>query len=64
MATARGFKPKTELAPKEKLKVAYFHLLRGVAQQTLADMFDVNSGRVAEAVSEVRKVIGLKGDSA
>jgi hypothetical protein len=62
MAVARGFEPKGALTPQEKIKVAYFHLLRGVAQQTLADMFDVNGGRVAEAVADVRKAVGWEGE--
>src|SRR5262245_51280049 len=62
MALARGFEPKTDLTPHEKIKVAYFHLLRGIAQHTLADMFDVNGGRVAEAVGAVRKAVGLEDE--
>ncbi|RPH76005.1 hypothetical protein EHM76_00190 [bacterium] len=60
MAMARSFEPKGDLTPEEKIKVAYFHLLRGIAQHTLADMFDVNQGRVAEAVADIRKAVGLE----
>jgi hypothetical protein len=55
----RGFEPKTDLTPIEKLKVAYFHEVRGIDQHTLADMFDVNMGRVNEALQKIRATIGL-----
>ena len=54
---ARPPKNKTALTPNEKIKVAYFHLSRGVAQHLLADMFEVNAGRIAEAVEAVRKAV-------
>jgi hypothetical protein len=59
MTEARGYERKGYLTPEEKLKVAYFHLLRGVAQSVLADMFDVNPGRAAEAVEQVREALGF-----
>lgn len=61
----RGHAPKAALTPEEKLKAAYFYLVRGVDQHTLADLFGVNGGRIAEAVIEVRKAIGMpvKGDA-
>lgn len=55
MATARGHEPKTDLLPSERLKCAYFHLVRGWSQQDLADLFNVNSARVNEAIDAVRK---------
>jgi hypothetical protein len=57
MTVSKLHEEKTTLLPMEKLKVAYFHLLRGVPQHVLADMFDVNAGRVAEAIGEIRKAI-------
>ena len=60
MAVARGFVPKTDLTPEEKLAAAYSHLLCGVAQHDIAALYRVNSGRVAEAVSDVR--IALQWD--
>ena len=57
MAIARGFNPNTKLNPMQKLTCAYFHLIRGLAQQDLADLFGVNAGRVNEAISEIRAVI-------
>lgn len=60
MVDRRGFETKTELTPREKLKVAYFYEIRGVTMHVLADMFEVNSGRVAEAITEIRKAIGLR----
>ena len=58
MTERRGFEGKTELTPREKLKVAYFYFIRGVAQHVLADMFEVNAGRINEAVNAVRQAIG------
>ena len=52
-------KDKTALTSEEKLKAAYFHIVRGVDQHVLADMFNVNPGRIAEAVSAVRVAIGM-----
>ena len=57
MTEARGYERKANLTPDEKLKAAYFYLLRGVAQNVLADLFDVNSGRMAEAVEAVREAV-------
>jgi hypothetical protein len=58
MAIARGFTPKAALSPAEKLTVAYFHLVRGIAQHDLASLQGVNPGRVAEAIADVRTAIG------
>ena len=60
MTEKRGYEFKTQLTPREKLKVAYFHDVRGVAQHVLADMFEVNSGRIAEAIAKVREATGWK----
>jgi len=57
---ARRGNSKTALTPLEKLKAAYFYEVRGVAQHVLADMFEVNAGRIAEAITDVRKAVGLK----
>lgn len=61
MTEARGYERKGYLTPEEKLKVAYFHLLRGIAQSVLADMFDVNPGRAAEAVEQVKGALEWNG---
>ena len=58
MTERRGYTPKTQLTPEEKLKAAYFYLIRGVAQHVLADMFEVNPGRIADAITAVRAAIG------
>jgi hypothetical protein len=58
MTERRGFASKTELTPREKIKVAYFYFVRGVAQHVLADMFEVNAGRINEAISVVREAVG------
>jgi hypothetical protein len=54
---ARGHTLKTSLTREEKLKCIYFHEIRGVPQSVLADMFDVNPGRVAEAIAEIRAAL-------
>lgn len=61
MATARGFERKASLTPQEKLTCAYFHLLRGLAQQDLADLYGVNSARVNDAIMDVRAVLEWPG---
>jgi hypothetical protein len=57
MSQRRGFEEKTDLTAREKLKAAYFHEIRGVAQHVLADMFEVNIGRINEAIMNIRKAI-------
>lgn len=57
MTEARGYTRKANLTPEEKVKAAYFYLIRGIAQQVLADIFDVNMGRVNEAVDAVRGAV-------
>ena len=59
MTEARDYERKAYLTPEEKLKVAYFHMLRGVAQHVLADMFDVNPARVNDAVASARLTFGF-----
>ena len=59
---ARGFQPKTELTPEEKIVAAYMYHWRGVDQHVIADFFRVNHGRVNEAIMEVRKAVGLNGE--
>ena len=46
---------KKALTPQERIKCAYLHLLRGVPQQDLAVAFEVNGGRVNEAVKAILK---------
>jgi hypothetical protein len=53
----RGFAVKTALTAREKLKAAYLHEVRGIDQHVLADIFEVNVGRINEAIMEVRKAI-------
>lgn len=57
MTEARHYDRKASLTPEEKLRAAYLHLIRGIAQHVLADVFDVNAGRIAEAVADVRKAL-------
>jgi DNA-directed RNA polymerase specialized sigma24 family protein len=54
--------PKTALTPVEKIKAAYLHLVRGVTQQDIAVAFEVNSGRVNEAIMDVRAAVGMAPD--
>lgn len=43
------------LSPEDKVKVAYFYLVKKIPQSDLADLMDVNSGRISEAVKTVRE---------
>lgn len=54
---ARGHIEKASLTPREKLKVAYAHLIFGVSQHALAGLFEVNPGRVSEAIMEIKAVV-------
>jgi hypothetical protein len=45
---------KPYLTQREVLIVAYAHLISGVDQQTLAAIYNVNQGRISEAVTVVR----------
>jgi hypothetical protein len=47
----------SRLTPREKLKVGYFYEMSGIAQHVLVDMFEVNSGRIAEAIVAVHQAI-------
>lgn len=60
----RGFEPKPTLTPEEKIKAAAAHDLLGVDQHVLAFIFGVNQGRVAEAITEIRKAAGFPLKSA
>jgi DNA-directed RNA polymerase specialized sigma24 family protein len=48
------------LKPRDKIKVAYLHEVRGIAQHVLAEIFEVNPGRVNTAIQDVRKAVGLR----
>ena len=41
---------------EQKLTAAYMYIVRGVSQQDLAAIYNVNSGRIAEAVQAARSV--------
>jgi hypothetical protein len=61
MVIARGATGASDkLYPGDKLKIAYFHLVKGIAQHTLADMFNVNPGRIAEAIKPIAKAAGYE----
>jgi hypothetical protein len=48
------------LSAEEKLRAAHAYLVYGVEQHVLAMIFGVNSGRIAEAVKEVRIACGFE----
>jgi hypothetical protein len=56
-AKPRLHQDKTQLNPQEKLLVAYMHECRHIEQQDLAVIFNVNSGRINEAIMAIRKAI-------
>ncbi len=58
----RRMAQKTDLTPDEKLLCAVAYLLEDVSQQVLAMLYRVNSGRVNEAIMEVREAIGWDRD--
>ncbi len=51
--------PKRSLTPQEKIKAAYLHEVRGIQQSDIAVAFEVNIGRVNEALMEIRQAVGL-----
>lgn len=53
----RGHEQKTDLTPKEKIKAAAAYEVYGVPQHALAFIFEVNPGRIAEAISEIRSTV-------
>lgn len=53
----RGHEAKGFLTPREKLKVAYAYEIMGIAQHDLAALFEVNQGRVAEAIKAVMAAV-------
>lgn len=47
---------------KQKLTAAYMHYVRGIQQQDLAALYNVNQGRIAEACNAARSLFpGLRG---
>ena len=50
---------KTALTEKEAVKAAYLHIVRGWTQSDIAVAFEVNIGRVNEAITAIRN--GIKG---
>jgi hypothetical protein len=55
----RGHEPKTILDPHEKLKAAYAYEILGVEQHAIAALYGINAGRIAEAIADVRKAVGI-----
>lgn len=50
-----GGEPKTELTPREVLVVAYQHLIVGTDQHKLAAQFNINQGRINEAIKVIKE---------
>ena len=48
---------KQELTKRERIKRAYLHLVCGVEQQHLCIAFEVNMGRVSEAITAIELAI-------
>lgn len=44
---------KKALTKQERIKCAYLHIIRNIAQQDLAIAFEVNMGRVNEAIAAI-----------
>jgi hypothetical protein len=47
------------LTPRDRLKVAFGFFILEISQQDLAVLFEVNIGRVNEAVKEIGSRLGL-----
>ena len=43
------------MTPVDRIKCAYLHYCRGVAQEDLGIMFDTHNGRVSEACKAIMK---------
>lgn len=54
----KGFKEKTDLEFHEKVSCVWAHFIKGVDQHTLAGMYGVNSGRVADAITAAKEAFG------
>lgn len=61
MTEARTATDTPSLAPRTQLKVAHAYFVLGVSQQQLATIFEVNSGRIAEAVKKARDAFEIPG---
>ena len=59
MTYRRGFQPKTELTPLEKLKCADLYLRRGLSQETLSAIFAVHQNRINAAINDLFEAVGL-----
>jgi len=53
----RGHEHKRTLTIREKIKVVHAYEIMGIAQHDLAALFEVNQGRVAEAIQDVMTVL-------
>lgn len=46
---------RTSLTFEEKITVAWAHYVRGIAQQDLAALYNINQGRISEACKAVER---------
>jgi len=56
----RGHENKTSLTPREKIKAAYAYEIMGIAQHDIAALFEVNQGRVADAIKAILHAAGYE----
>lgn len=56
----RGYENKTSLTPREKIKAAYAYEIMGIAQHDIAALFEVNQGRVADAIKAILYAAGIE----
>lgn len=45
----------SDLTPEDRIKAAFMHYVRGIAQEDLATMLGVNQGRINEACLAILK---------
>jgi hypothetical protein len=59
MTLVKNLNPETALTLEQKVIAAYLHIVRGINQQDIAiALGGVNSGRVAEAISQIKALNG------
>lgn len=54
---------KSQLTPEEKLSAAYHVIIMGLQVQQVASILCVNTGRVSEACTLIKDVIGMSPSS-
>ena len=46
---------KKNLTPRDRVKAAYLYIVEGLPQHVIAGIFEVNAGRVNEAIKAIQK---------